>query len=330
MPSERGESPNPLLIELWDRPAWPCTKHRASCRRKQGASLTETITKRAGTSPVIENVNCCDHGPGTCGTNALFARTRRPCRPGGPEICHERSRPPRRHGVSRRKVLECMTWAGTGVLWTITGGVPRSLGIVDSAHGRRDAGGMTFLQISDSHVGFDKPANPECDRHAGGGHQQDQGDAGKAVVHDPHRRRSPICRRSASSTMPTASSRRPSSTCITCRASTTSSTRRSSSTSERYGRGTKGARLVFASMPAACISSASSTSSNLKGGGLGSLGDDQLEWLEDDLKGPLEIHAGRAVRTHPAVDGLSAMGLGHRGRRPRAGLRQSASARSRC
>jgi hypothetical protein len=36
-------------------------------------------------------------------------------------------------GLSRRKVLECMTWAGTGVLWTITGGVPRSLGIIDSA-----------------------------------------------------------------------------------------------------------------------------------------------------------------------------------------------------
>jgi hypothetical protein len=27
-------------------------------------------------------------------------------------------------GVSRRKILECMTWAGTGVLWTIAGGVP--------------------------------------------------------------------------------------------------------------------------------------------------------------------------------------------------------------
>ena len=36
-------------------------------------------------------------------------------------------------GPSRRKVLECMTWAGTGMLWTITGGVPRSLGIIDSA-----------------------------------------------------------------------------------------------------------------------------------------------------------------------------------------------------
>ena len=64
-------------------------------------------------------------------------------------------------GVSRRKVLECMTWAGTGVLWTISGGVPRSLGLVDSALAAEPAG-LTFLQISDSHVGFDKPANPNA------------------------------------------------------------------------------------------------------------------------------------------------------------------------
>jgi hypothetical protein len=38
-----------------------------------------------------------------------------------------------RTGVGRRRVLECMTWAGTGVLWTMAGGVPRSLGLVDQA-----------------------------------------------------------------------------------------------------------------------------------------------------------------------------------------------------
>ena len=37
-------------------------------------------------------------------------------------------------GVSPRRVLECMTWAGTGVLWTMTGGVPHSLGIIGEAH----------------------------------------------------------------------------------------------------------------------------------------------------------------------------------------------------
>jgi 3',5'-cyclic AMP phosphodiesterase CpdA len=64
------------------------------------------------------------------------------------------------HGVSRRKVLECMTWAGTGVLWTVAGGVPTSLGIMGEAAAQTT--GMTFLQISDSHIGFDKPANPNA------------------------------------------------------------------------------------------------------------------------------------------------------------------------
>src|SRR6476646_2759941 len=65
-------------------------------------------------------------------------------------------------GVSRRKVLECMTWAGTGVLWAIAGGVPRSLGIIDQAMAAGQKHSLTFLQLSDSHVGFDKPANPNA------------------------------------------------------------------------------------------------------------------------------------------------------------------------
>src|ERR1700731_4106547 len=64
-------------------------------------------------------------------------------------------------GLNRRKVLECMTWAGTGVLWTVAGGVPRSLGLVGEAAAAEPAG-LTFLQISDSHIGFDKPANPNA------------------------------------------------------------------------------------------------------------------------------------------------------------------------
>jgi 3',5'-cyclic AMP phosphodiesterase CpdA len=65
-------------------------------------------------------------------------------------------------GISRRKVLECMTWAGTGVLWTVAGGVPRSLGLIDDRALAAEPSSMTFLQISDSHVGFDKPANPNA------------------------------------------------------------------------------------------------------------------------------------------------------------------------
>jgi len=62
-------------------------------------------------------------------------------------------------GVDRRQALECMIWAGTGVLWTLAGGVPKSslLGSAQAAEA-----GFSFLQISDSHVGFDKPANPNA------------------------------------------------------------------------------------------------------------------------------------------------------------------------
>ena len=65
-------------------------------------------------------------------------------------------------GATRRKVLECMTWAGTGVLWTLAGGIPRSTGLIGEARAEEDAKGFSFLQLSDSHIGFDKPANPNA------------------------------------------------------------------------------------------------------------------------------------------------------------------------
>lgn len=66
-------------------------------------------------------------------------------------------------GITRRHALECMIWAGTGVLWTISGGVPVSLNLLGEAEAATAlASGFTFLQISDSHVGFDKPANPHA------------------------------------------------------------------------------------------------------------------------------------------------------------------------
>jgi Calcineurin-like phosphoesterase len=64
-------------------------------------------------------------------------------------------------GVTRRRALECMIWAGTGVLWTLSGGVPKSLGLLDEVLAA-EAPSFTFLQISDSHIGFNKPANPDA------------------------------------------------------------------------------------------------------------------------------------------------------------------------
>ena len=66
--------------------------------------------------------------------------------------------------VDRRGFLKCMAWAGTGALYVMQGGVLKSysmsalskLGSTAAA-----AGELSFVQISDSHMGFNKPANPD-------------------------------------------------------------------------------------------------------------------------------------------------------------------------
>jgi hypothetical protein len=62
---------------------------------------------------------------------------------------------------SRRGFLKCMLWAGTGVLWTVSGGVPRSV-LFDTAQAAipepRD---FSFIQISDSHIGFSHAPNKD-------------------------------------------------------------------------------------------------------------------------------------------------------------------------
>ena len=65
-------------------------------------------------------------------------------------------------GIDRRGFLKCMAWAGTGVLWTLNGGVlsSRALGQSNAAN-PAPAGTLSFVQISDSHIGFNKPANPD-------------------------------------------------------------------------------------------------------------------------------------------------------------------------
>jgi 3',5'-cyclic-AMP phosphodiesterase len=67
-----------------------------------------------------------------------------------------------KNGVDRRGALECMIWAGTGVLWTISGGVPKSSLLGISQAQAQAKSGFTFLQISDSHIGFKQPANPNA------------------------------------------------------------------------------------------------------------------------------------------------------------------------
>jgi len=66
-------------------------------------------------------------------------------------------------GIDRRGFLQCMAWAGTGLLWTISGGVlvSRTLAQIAKARAPLPATDLSFLQISDSHIGFSKEANKD-------------------------------------------------------------------------------------------------------------------------------------------------------------------------
>jgi 3',5'-cyclic-AMP phosphodiesterase len=62
--------------------------------------------------------------------------------------------------VDRRGFLKCMAWAGTGVVFTLTGcGVATSR--LGSPTAAKATGSFSFVQISDSHIGFDKAANKD-------------------------------------------------------------------------------------------------------------------------------------------------------------------------
>jgi Icc protein len=66
-------------------------------------------------------------------------------------------------GVDRRGFLKCMAWAGTGAFCVMKGGVLNSYSLsrLSEIGPEQAAGELRFVQISDSHMGFNKPANPD-------------------------------------------------------------------------------------------------------------------------------------------------------------------------
>ncbi len=63
--------------------------------------------------------------------------------------------------IDRRGFLECMAWAGTGLLWTSAGGVLSSRVIAPAEAADAAAGRFSFVQISDTHIGFKGQANSD-------------------------------------------------------------------------------------------------------------------------------------------------------------------------
>ena len=66
-------------------------------------------------------------------------------------------------GIDRRGFLKCMAWAGTGTLCVMKGGVLNSyaLSALTTEDAAKANSALSFAQISDSHMGFNKPANTD-------------------------------------------------------------------------------------------------------------------------------------------------------------------------
>jgi Icc protein len=191
-------------------------------------------------------------------------------------------------GVDRRGFLKCMAWAGTGMFYALKGGILTSLPLgpagVDAGQLSKMKGvDFSFIQISDSHIGFNKEANPDVtatlqlavDRINSSSAPPD------FLLHTGD-----ISQLSKPSEFDTAQQ-----VLMGAKAGKIFYvpgehdvlTDDGKQYLDRFGQGTKGKGWYsFDHKGAHFIGLVNVV--DLKAGGLGSLGSDQLEWLEDDVK----------------------------------------------
>ena len=183
--------------------------------------------------------------------------------------------------IERRHALKCMVWAGTGVVWTVAGGVPASRLI---GQARAEEGGFSFVQISDSHVGFDKPANPDARATLDAAIDQVVALPGRPafMIHTGDVTHAATAQQFDDATQLIGRARlevhyAPGEHDIVDAATRTAYL-------ERYGKGaTGGGWYAFDHGGVHFVSLVNVV--DLKANGLGSLGADQLAWLADDLSG---------------------------------------------
>jgi 3',5'-cyclic AMP phosphodiesterase CpdA len=187
-----------------------------------------------------------------------------------------------RDGIDRRGFLECMAWVGTGLVWAMQGGILRSrvFGAEPEVGANND---FTFVQISDSHIGFIKepnkdvvgtlgetigrinklPRQPDLLLHTG-----DLSHLAKAIEFDTLNQSLKSANVGEQFFVP---------------GEHDVFTDEGKLYLERYGKGTKGNGWHSFDHKGVHFVGLVNVM-NLKAGGLGVLGDEQLEWLEDDLK----------------------------------------------
>jgi 3',5'-cyclic AMP phosphodiesterase CpdA len=188
-------------------------------------------------------------------------------------------------GVDRRGFLKCMAWAGTGLVWTMSGGIPVSRAFA-KGHGK-DAGkgaDFTFVQISDSHIGFNKPANPDVTATLQTGINKINAMPHKPdfIIHtgDLSQLSKPIEFDTLDQVLKSASAKQ----IFFVPGEHDMLSDNGEQFLQRYGKGTKG--TGWSSFDHKGVHFVGLVNvANLKAGGMGSLGKEQLEWLEQDLKG---------------------------------------------
>ena len=187
-------------------------------------------------------------------------------------------------GIDRRGFLKCMAWVGTGVLYSVSGGILWSETIGQPGALKSAQGGFSFAQISDSHIGFKHepnqdvtatlreaverinalPAPPDFVIHTG-----DLTHLSKASEFDTLDQMLKGARTSQVFYVP---------------GEHDVLTDNGQSYRERYGKGARGDGWYSFNHKGVHFVGLVNVL-NLKAGGLGLLGREQLEWLEGDLRG---------------------------------------------
>ena len=188
-------------------------------------------------------------------------------------------------GVDRRGFLKCMAWAGTGLVWTLSGGIPVSRAFAKNYGKDAGKGGdFSFVQISDSHIGFNKPANPDVtatletaiNKINAMPHKPD------FIIHTGDL--SQLSKPSEFDTLDQALKGAAAKQIYFVPGEHDMLSDNGEEYLQRYGKGTIGSGWYSFDHKGVHFVGLVNVA-NLKAGGMGSLGHEQLEWLETDLKG---------------------------------------------
>ena len=188
-------------------------------------------------------------------------------------------------GIDRRGFLECMAWAGTGALCVMQGGVLKSFSMsrIGELDAKKLAGELSFVQISDSHMGFNKPANPDVTGTLKAAVDKINGLATppEFLLHtgDISHLSKPEEFDTVDQILKGASAK----DVFFVPGEHDVLNDDGKQYLERYGKGTKGAGWYSFDKKGVHFIGLVNVL-NLKAGGLGTLGHEQLEWMEDDVK----------------------------------------------